>query len=202
MIHLTASRAAMKTLLYAFALIPLVWASDAMAALYAGADLNLSSIGLKEGTSEYYPQSANGFGLHIGDRIGWFGAELGYSYLDKKGNSSLNNFHLDQVPLDGFVYLPILGTLDFVATGGVGFVNYGYSTYARSSYRQDNETKTTSADQPLLQGDEVDWRAGAGLSFNFADEFELHVIGRYQPLSMGNRGDNIFSMDAGINIYF
>ena len=194
-------RTGMKAALFSvFAL--LASATCACAAPYFGIQGNETAITLKSTDSSLFPQSTGGWGIYLGDRIGRFAGEVGYSTSVATGNANIDNLHLTRLTADGIVYVPIFGGFNFLVTGGGAETNYGISTYARKTYLTDvNTYKTTSADATVLSGDEFDWRAGGGFSFGF-DTFEVRLLAHYQPLSMAKQADNTVGLDLGVNIYF
>ena len=52
----------------------------------------------------------------------------------------------------------------------------------------------------ILSGNEFNWRAGGGLSFSFANGYEFHAIGRYEPVTMNGIAQNAISFETGFNI--
>jgi hypothetical protein len=179
----------------------LVCLSAAGAEPYVGLDSNRYSLTLSNSASQLTPQSAAGEDIHIGDRFGNLAGELGYGTSTSYSNLSLDNLHLTRLTADGIFYLPVAGGLNILLTAGGARTNYGISTYARNYYQLDNKTKSNNADAPVISGDELNWRAGAGLSFGL-DEFELRTLVRYQPLSLQGQAQNALSLDFGINFYF
>jgi hypothetical protein len=177
------------------------FASAVEAAPYVGLEADRYSITLKSGSSQLYPQSAAGEDLHFGERFGVFAGEIGVGTSTYKGDGVSDNLHLTRATFDGFYYLPVYEGLNFLVTAGGAKTNYGISTYERKTYIDNNVSKITSADQPVLGGSEFDWRGGAGFSFGL-EEFELRVLGRYQPLSIAGQAQNAYSVQLGVNFYF
>jgi hypothetical protein len=175
--------------------------SAADAASYIGVDGNRYSITLKGADSEFFPQSAGGEDLHFGERFGDLAGEAGYGTSTFSNKGALDNLHLTRLTADGFLYLPVFGAFNILATAGGAETNYGVSAYATNSYMVNGHTKISNADVPLSEGNEFDWRAGTGFSFGI-DEFELRVLTRYQPLSMQHQAQNALSLDFGLNMYF
>ena len=44
--------------------------------------------------------------------------------------------------------------------------------------------------------------AGGGLSFVITESYEVHFLGRYQPVSMHGLSDYSMGLDFGMNFYF
>src|ERR1700722_3056007 len=175
--------------------------SAASAAPYIGLDGNRYSLTLSNSSSELVPQSAGGEDFHVGDRFGNLAGEIGYGTSSSYSNVYSDNLHLTRLTADSIFYLPVAGGLNLLLTAGGAETNYGISTYVRNSYQVDGEYKTSSGDAPVSGGNELDWRAGGGLSFGL-DQFELRVLLRYQPLSMQSQAQNALSLDVGLNFYF
>jgi hypothetical protein len=192
------SRRIIKTGLILAALI--LPASRAAAAAYFGLDADRYSLTLKQQTaSELFPQAASGLDLHFGDRFGNLAGEIGYGTSTYYGNAFTDNLHLTRMTADGILYFPIFGGFNILMTAGGAETNYGISSYVKNSYLVGEKTKYTNADVPVLEGNEFDWRAGAGFSFSL-DEFELRVLARYQPLSMQDQAQNALSVSLGLNM--
>jgi hypothetical protein len=175
--------------------------SAAMAQFYGGLEGDRYSITLKSTASQVYPQATAGEDLHLGYRWRNFAGEAGFGTSAYTSDGNFDNMHLTRATLDGFYYLPVFGGLNILFTAGGSEINYGISTDVRIYTTALGVTHVSNGDQTVLHGDEFDWRAGGGFSFGF-DEFELRVLGRYQPLSMGNTASNALSIDFGINVYF
>ena len=173
----------------------------AMAQLYGGLEGDRYSITLKSTASQLYPQATSGEDIHLGYRRRSFAGEIGLGTSSYKSDGNFDNMHLTRATLDGFYYLPIFGGLNLLLTAGGSVINYGISTDVQNFTTVSGVLHTSNADQTVLHGNEFDWRAGGGFSFGL-DEFELRVLGRYQPLSMGNTASNALSIDFGINMYF
>jgi hypothetical protein len=180
------------------ALLSLAPLSAAQAAVYAGADVLLDSIDTKSSAPETYPQSAIGLGIHLGDRFKFGAFELGYSSTHKAFQDT--DIRFNRLTGDGIGYVPLGGILSLLVTGGLSETNYGASTYTHKRYTQDSIVKTTRVATTLLHGNEFDWRAGTGFSLAFADGYEFHVVGRYEPLQMRGLSNYALSMDTGFNI--
>ena len=172
--------------------------SAAQAALYAGADFGANSIDLKDNAPNLYPEGALGLGVHIGEHFNSWAVELGYS--TNRNNYQQTDLRINRLTGDGILYLPVGGFLNLLATAGMSESNFGASTYTRKPYTQDGIIKSTRVATTLLNGDAFDWRAGTGLSFSFANGYEFHVIGRYEPLTMKGLANYALSLDTGINI--
>jgi hypothetical protein len=179
----------------AFSLLPL---SAAQAAIYAGADLGVDSTDLKNSASDLYPESTIGPGVHLGYHSTAWAVELGYGTTHKAFQETELRFN--RLTGDGLVYVPLGGFLNFLVTAGMSETNFGASTFQHKSYQQAGIDKTTRVATTVLNGDELDWRAGTGLSFSFGGGYEFHVIGRYEPLTMKGLSNYALSMDTGFNI--
>jgi hypothetical protein len=175
--------------------------SAADAAPYVGANIEVSSVDLNDSASALYPQSVNGFDIHVGDHFGNFAVEIGYEAIGNKLTEINNDLHIDKLTADGISYIPVLGILNILLTGGISETNYGDSTY---NFTQVSTTdlKSHRIATTNFNGDEFDWRAGAGFSFLFSNDYDLHIIARYEPISMGDRADYALSIYSGVNIYF
>mgnify|MGYP001548770133 CR=1 FL=1 len=179
----------------AFSLLPL---SAAQAAIYAGADLAVDSTDLKNSASDLYPESTIGPDVHLGYHENSWAVELGYGTTHKAFQETELRFN--RLTGDGLVYVPLGGFLNFLVTAGMSETNFGASTFQHKSYQQAGIDKTTRVATTVLNGDELDWRAGTGLSFSFGGGYEFHVIGRYEPLTMKGLSNYALSMDTGFNI--
>jgi len=179
-------------------LIALLPASAANAAVYAGLDLSADSISFNSSAPSLFPESLIGPQIHAGYHLGDFGVELGYGTTRKSELDT--DLRFNRLTADGLYYLPVGGILNLVLTGGVTENNYGASTFLQKSYTQNGDVKNTRVGVTILSGNEFDWRAGGGLSFSFAGGYELHVIGRYEPLTMGHLASNVLSLETGFNI--
>jgi len=184
-----------------FGVMLFAWLPGADAAPYFGLDGNRYSITLKDSDSDFFPQSAGGESLHIGERFGDLAGEIGYGTSKYTGNGNIDNLHLTRLTADGVLYLPVFGTLNVLATAGGSETNYGISSFARNVYQVNGQNRSSNADIPVLEGDEFGWRAGAGFSIGL-DEFELRALARYQPLSMQHQAQNAISLDFGVNMDF
>ena len=193
----------MKNALILSGLILLSGAAPAMAQAYVGLDGSFNSLGLNGNIAPaLYPQSASGVAFHVGDRLGMFAGELGYGSLVSSGSADYDAMHLDQLTADGIVYLPIMGSLEALATAGGAETNFGISEYVRTGYKgADGKSKVSNNDVTLLDGDEFDWRAGAGLAFRFDEDLDIRGVARYQPLSIKGYGQSMFSLTIGVNVY-
>ncbi|MGZ5921565.1 MAG: hypothetical protein ACXWLT_07340 [Rhizomicrobium sp.] len=179
----------------ALSLLPL---SAAQAAIYAGADLAVDSTDLKNSASDLYPESTIGPDVHLGYHANSWAVELGYGTTHKAFQETELRFN--RLTGDGLVYVPLGGFLNFLVTAGMSETNFGASTFQHKSYQQAGIDKTTRVATTVLNGDELDWRAGTGLSFSFGGGYEFHVIGRYEPLTMKGLSNYALSMDTGFNI--
>ena len=182
-----------------FALVP---AAAAEAAPYIGLDLGEASIDFNNSASTLYSQSVAGFEFHVGERFEGFAAELGYGTMNKNGNTTIDNMRLDKLTADAIYYLPVFGRISLLLTAGVDEVSYGASTYSTTQYQSNGIYKTSRDDMSVLSGNGFDWRAGAGFSFPIFDDFELHFVGRYEPLKMGGQANYTLSTEVGIDYYF
>jgi len=175
--------------------------SAALAQFYVGLEGDRYSYSLKSSASQLYPQETSGEDLHVGYRWRNFAGEIGYGTSTYQSDGNFDNMHLTRGSFDGFYYVPIFGGLNLLATAGASEINYGISTDVRNYTTTSGVTHVSNGDQTVLHGDEFDWRAGGGFSFGL-DEFELRILGRYQPISIGNNAQNALSVDFGINVYF
>lgn len=176
-------------------------AGAALAAPYLGFDIDAKSLNLEPSQSQGLPQNGLGVDLHGGYRFDNLAGELGYGYA--RGEVAPNNLRLNQLTLDGLYYVPVGGFLNLVLTAGGADTNYGDSTFTtRQVSRSDGTTKTQRQGITQFGGNEFDWRAGGGLSFNFIDGYEVHFLTRYQPLSLGGRASYALTLNVGMNFYF
>jgi len=160
-----------------------------------------SVIDLKNPPPALYPQSAGGLGFDLGERFGMVAGEIGYGENNTGGSANVDAMHFDQMRADGILYIPILGTLNLLLTGGGAETNYGISAFARNPYTDNGKVKTANGDTTVIHGNEFDWRAGTGFSIAFSDDFELRAVARYQPLSMNNSADSMISFSFGITAH-
>jgi hypothetical protein len=173
----------------------------ALAAFYGGVDLGADSIDMKTSAPNIYPEDVIGPGVHLGYDFGKIWAvELGYATTRKSENQ--NDLRFNRLTGDALLYAPIGGFLSFLVTAGLSETNFGDSTYSDKGYKEDGIAKTTRVSTTLLNGDELNWRAGTGLSFALGDGYEFHVIGRYEPLSMKGYANYALSVSTGFNIAF
>jgi hypothetical protein len=172
--------------------------ASADAAVYAGLDLSADSVNFTGAAPSVFSESLIGPDVHLGYHLSDFGAELGYGTTRKSEQDT--DLRFNRLTADGLYYLPVGGILNLVLTGGVAEDNYGASTFIKKSYTQNGDVKDTRIGTTLLHGNEFDWRAGGGLSFSFAGGYELHVIGRYEPLTMQRLAHNALSLETGFNI--
>lgn len=180
------------------ALLVLAPFSAAEAAVYAGADLNFDSVDLKGTAPQTYPQSSIGPGIHLGDRFDFVAIELGYGTTHKEFQQT--NLRFNRLTGDGIGYVPLGGMLNLLVTAGLSETNFGASSFTEKAYSQNGTTRTTRVSATLLNGSKLDWRGGGGLSFTLGDGYELHVIGRYEPLTMRGLSNYALSVDTGFNI--
>jgi hypothetical protein len=180
------------------ALLILAPFSVAEAAVYAGADLNIDSVNLKSTAPQGYPQSTIGPGIHLGDRFDSVAVELGYSTTHKEFQQT--NLRFNRLTGDGIGYVPLGGMLNLLVTAGLSETNFGASSFTDKAYSQNGTTKTTRVGTTLLSGSKLDWRGGGGLSFALGKGYELHVVGRYEPLTMRGLSSYALSVDTGFNI--
>ena len=179
-------------------LLALLPASAAQAQIYAGLDLNVDSVNFTDAAPETFSEANIGPAIHAGYHLSDFAVELGYGTTRKSEQNT--DLRFNRLTGDGLFYVPLGGFLNLVLTGGVAEDNYGASTFIKKSYTQDGTVKDTRASTTLLHGDEFNWRAGGGFSFSFDGGYELHIIGRYQPLSMNGLATNVMSIQTGFNI--
>jgi hypothetical protein len=192
----------MKKAILLSALLTVAGGSVAGAAPYAGLDGSRSSIALNSSDPNLYQQATSGINIHLGDRFGIVGGEIGYTSNVAAGSDNGDGIHLDQMTADALFYIPVSHYFDLVATAGGAETNFGISSFVRNAYTgSDGKIKTSNGDMTLLNGSEFDWRAGGGLSFAYDDSFEIHAIGRYQPLSMKGSAESLFSLTIGVNFY-
>ena len=179
-------------------LIALLPASAADAAIYAGLDLSMDSINFNSTANSLFSESLIGPQIHAGYHLSNFAVELGYGTTRKSAQDTELRFN--RLTGDGFYYVPVGGFLNLVLTGGLSDDNYGASTFTKKSYTVDGTVKDTRVSTTLLGGNEINWRAGGGLSFSFGGGYEFHVLGRYEPLSMKGIAENTLSLETGFNI--
>lgn len=174
----------------------------AQAAPYVGIDLNANLLNMNSSDPSIYPQSTVGPDFHVGYRLNNLNlaGELGYS--TSVGHQDPDNLRLNMLSADALYYVPIGGFLNFVLTAGAAEVNYGDSTATSFVYIKDGETRTFRQGNTIFHGDEFDWRAGGGLSFVLTEGYEVHFLGRYQPVSMHGLSDYSLGLDLGMNFYF
>jgi hypothetical protein len=184
----------------AAALLSLTGAANA--APYVGLDANASLLNLNSSDSSDYPQTTVGPQIHAGYRFDQLNlaGELGYS--TSRGNQDPDNLRLNLLTLDGLYYVPIGGFVSFIVTGGMADMNYGDSTATYSVYQKDGTSHQARQGITEFNGDEIDWRAGGGLSFAITDGYEIHLITRYQPVSMKGLADYALTLNFGMNFYF
>ncbi len=193
----------MKKILPAAVLAAILAPTAASAALYAGADFVANSLDMRDALLVDIPQSALGVNIHVGDRFGkHFAVELGYEAASENLTAYDNDIHVNKLTGDGIFYIPVLGTLNYLLTAGVSEVNYGDGSYRTiNTIDPDGDTHSYRNTKLNFGGDELDWRAGMGFAFVFADSFEFRVLGRYQPLSMGGRASNVITFATGLNFF-
>lgn len=179
-------------------LIALLPTSVANAAIYAGFNLTADSVNFTDAAPSVLSESLIGPEVHLGYHLSDFGVELGYGTTRKSEQDT--DLRFNRLTGDGLFYVPVGGILNLVLTGGVAEDNYGASTFVKKTYTQNGIVKDTRVGTTLLSGNEFDWRAGGGLSFSFAGGYEIHVIGRYEPLTMGHLANNALSLQTGFNI--
>ena len=174
----------------------------AQAAPYVGIDLNANLLNLNPSDSSAYPQSTIGPDIHVGYRFDSLNlaGELGYG--TSRGEQDPDNLRIDMLTADALYYVPIGGFVNLVLTAGMADMNYGDSTATFSVYQKDGENHTLRTGNTVFNGDEVDWRAGGGLSFVLTDSYEIHLIARYQPVSMKGLADYSLGASFGMNFYF
>ena len=180
-----------------FVVLPL---STAQAAFYGGLDFDADSVTFNSSAPNQLPDGQLGLGAHVGYHFDNLAAELGYGTT--RSSYFQEDLRFNRLTLDGIYYIPIGGFLNLLVTGGGSQTNYGASSYIQKSYMEQAIVKTTRVPTTVLSGDEFDWRAGAGFSFQFSHGYELHVIGRYEPLTMNGIADNALSVGVGFNIEF
>jgi hypothetical protein len=191
-----------KSAIFLAGLLWIAWLPGAAAAPYLGLDGDRASLDLNLADPALYQQATSGINFHLGDRFGMVGGEIGYSSNVAAGSNNGDALHLDQMTVDGLFYLPVMGNFDLLFDAGGAETNYGISVFGRNSYTDSaGKIKSSNGDVTVLGGNEFDWRAGAGLSFAYGDNFEIHAIGRYQPLSMQGSADKLLSLTIGVNFY-
>lgn len=182
----------------AFFLLPVA----AQAAPYVGLDLNANLLNLNPADPSTYPQTTIGPNFHVGyrfDNLNLAG-ELGYG--SNRGRQDPDNLRMNLLTADGLYYVPIGGFLNLILTAGVADMNYGASTATYSVIQKNGLNRTVRTGNTIFQGDEFDWRGGAGLSFVLTEGYEVHLITRYQPMTMHGVADYSLSLDFGMNFYF
>jgi len=174
----------------------------ASAAPYVGLDLNANLLNLNPADPAVYPQTAIGPDFHVGYRFNAMNlaGELGYG--SSRGQQDPDNFRMNLLTADGLYYVQIGGFLNLIVTAGVAEMNYGDSTPTFSVVQKNGVNRTIRTGNTVFQGDELDWRAGAGLSFIITEGYEVHLITRYQPVSMRGLADYSLSGSFGMNLYF
>jgi hypothetical protein len=180
----------------------LLWSSGADASPYVGIDLNADLLNLNPADSFNDPQATVGPAFHVGYRFDGLNlaGELGYS--TSRGEQDPDYLHLNMLTVDGLYYVPVGGFLSLILTAGAAEVNYGDSTATFFVSQVNGVTKTFRQGNTVFNGDEFDWRAGAGLSFALTDSYEIHFLTRYQPVSMRGLADYSLGLDFGMNFYF
>jgi hypothetical protein len=180
----------------------LLLSGGAEAAPYAGIDLNANLLNLAPAEALTYPQSTVGPDFHLGYRFDNLNlaAELGYG--TGRGEQDPDNLRIDTLTFDGLYYVPVGGFVNIIFTGGMADMNYGDSTATYYVYQKGGINRTARVGITAFHGDEVDWRAGTGLSFLLADDYEVHFITRYQPVSMNGMANYSLSLSFGMNVYF
>jgi hypothetical protein len=176
--------------------------SAAIAAPYVTVYGDASAINFRNPPPAPYPQSLPGLGFALGDRFGMVAGEIGYGEDHIAGNANADAIHLDQMHADGIFYVPLLGGLNLLLTGGGAETNYGVSSYARNPYVDNGKVKTANGDITVLNGNEFDWRAGTGFSIAFSDAFEFHAVARYEPITMKNNACSLVSFTFGVDANF
>jgi hypothetical protein len=192
----------MNRVLIAAAAALLLLSGRAEAAPYAGIDLNANLVNLNPADPSTYPQSTVGGAIHAGylfDNLNLAG-ELGYG--TSRGQQEPDNLRSDILSLDGLYYVPVGGFVNLILTAGMADMNYGDSTATFAIYQKGGFNRTARTGITIFHGDEVDWRAGTGLSFTLADGYELHFITRYQPVTMNGLANYSLSLTFGMNFYF
>jgi len=192
----------MNRILFAAAAVFFLLPGAAHAAPYLGLDLNANLLNLNPADPSAYPQTAIGPDFHVGyrfDNLNLAG-ELGYG--SSRGQQDPDNFRMNLLTADGLYYVPIGGFLNLILTAGVADMNYGDSIATFSVFQKNGVDKTVRTGNTVFQGDEIDWRAGGGLSFILTEGYEVHFITRYQPVSMRGLADYSLSLDVGMNFYF
>ena len=179
-------------------LIALLPASAAQAAIYAGVDLAFDSTALTDAAPNFLPEGTVGPQLHLGYHVSNFAFELGYGTTSKSELQAELRFN--RLSGDALYYVPFGGILNLVLTAGLAQDNYGASTSSKLPFTRNGQIREARVSTTILSGDELDWRAGGGFSFNFGSGYEFHVIGRYEPLGMKGLSDNALSIQTGFNI--
>jgi len=192
----------MKRTLIAAAAALLLPSGAAEAAPYVGVNLNVNTLDVNQANTAAFPQSTIGGDFHGGyrfDNLNLAG-ELGYG--TSRGEQTPDNLRINMLTGDALYYVPIGGFLNIVLTAGIAEVNYGDSRATYSVVQENGQTKSVRTGNTIFHGNEFDWRVGPGFSFALADGYEVHLITRYQPLSMGERNNYSLSLSFGMNFYF
>lgn len=175
---------------------------NAVAAPYVGVDLNANLLDLNSNNSFNTPETTIGPDFHVGYRFNNLNlaGELGYG--TNRGEQTPDNLRMDMLTADGIYYVRLGGFVNLLFTAGMAEMNYGDSTATYSVYQVNGITKTSRQGNTVFHGDEFDWRGGGGLSFALTDGYEIHFIGRYQPVSMHGMANYSLGLDFGMNFYF
>jgi hypothetical protein len=192
----------MNRILFAAAAVFFLLPGAAHAAPYLGLDLNANLLNLNPADPSAYPQTAIGPDFHVGYRFDNLNLAGELSYGSSRGQQDPDNFRMNLLTADGLYYVPIGGFLNLILTAGVADMNYGDSIATFSVFQKNGVDKTVRTGNTVFQGDEIDWRAGGGLSFILTEGYEVHFITRYQPVSMHGLADYSLSLDVGMNFYF
>ena len=174
----------------------------AQAAPYVGIDLNANLLNLKPSDSSAFPQTTVGPDFHVGYRFNNLNlaGELGYG--TSKGRQDPDNLRLNMLTADALYYVPIGGFMNLILAGGAAEMNYGDSTATSIVFQKNGVSRTARQGNTIFHGDELDWRAGAGLSFILTEGYEVHFLTRYQPVSMHGIADYSLALNFGMNFYF
>jgi opacity protein-like surface antigen len=192
----------MKRTLIAAAIALLLPSGAALASPYVGFNLNANLLDMNQANASSFPQTTLGPDFHAGyrfDNLNLAG-ELGYGI--SRGDQTPDNLRINMLTADALYYVPIGGFLNVVLTAGMAEVNYGDSQATFSVVQENGQTKSVRTGNTIFGGNELDWRVGTGLSFAFTDGYEVHLLTRYQPLSMGDRTNYSLSAGFGMNFYF
>jgi len=191
----------MKRTLIAAAAALLLPPAAAEAAPYVGVNLNATSLDTNQSNPASFPESTIGPDFHVGYRIDSLNlaGELGYG--TNRGTQDPDILRINMLTGDALYYVPIGGFLNGVLTAGMAETNYGMSSPTFHVAMVNGVNKSFRTGNTIFHGNEFDWRVGGGLSFQLTDTYEVHLLARYQPMSMGELTNYALSLSFGMNFY-